>query len=1141
MYIKPSGRTLSALFLLTFIFTGISAQVTFTSQSDYRYLKGIEAVDLAANWYESDFDDSGWSSAVAPFRYGDGSGGTELLDMQGAYSTLFLRSTFTAAQLDEISTVYLKVDWDDGFIIWINDKQVLSREAPLTVSYDALASGQHESGIPENFSFSVEELGLLEGENSIAVMGCNITLAESSDFYFDMSINGRVELPKLPELIDSVGLSFSHSSGFIRENFNLTISSPEENAEIIYTLDGSNPQNSYTSIQGASPLSVSIDPGSTASRSLTPAVVVRASLIKDGFGASKPEARTFINLENVKSQTHPGGTWPPHNTSDRNVQFMDYEMDQEVINDAQYRDQMDAALLDLPSISLITDNAGLFDPDSGIYVNAEGQGKEWERECSVELINPDLSEGFNVNAGLRIRGGWSRHNDFPKHALRLFFREEYGDAKLEYPLFEDEGVSEFDKVDLRCSQNYSWANNSNSSYNTFVREVFTRDSQKDSGHPYTRSRYYHLYLNGMYWGIYQTQERSEARYASDYLGGDKEDYDVIKISGENYSKEIVATDGNLDKWKEVFDMTQRGFVSNQDYFFLEGKDENGMGIPGAEVFVDVGNLIDYMINVIYSGNYDSPVSAWGGNKRPNNFYAIANRERKSEGFRFFIHDGEHTLMNDPTAGPGVGLYENRANIGDRSGDDQMIVTGFDSFHSQWLHYKLTKNKEYRVRFANRAWEHLTGEGIFTPEISTERFNRRAEQIEQAIIAESARWGDTRTSTPYTKDNAWLPQLDMVRNDYFPVRPGIVIDQLKDLDLFPSIDAPLIEAEGEVIEENVRQISSYIILTLSRESSSGDIYYTLDGSDPRKIGGDPSSSAKLIASGASFSLSSSAVLRSRVLSNGSWSAERTITFLQEQGDYSDLKVTELHYHPLDSISGADTISGKSYEFIEFRNINSDKGINLSGLILDSAVYFEFPASSVLSPESYFVIASKPKSFYERYGLEPSGNYEKYFSNGGEQVVLRTGDGELIMDFTYDDDAPWPIMPDGMGSSLASVDINPQGDPNNHLYWTDGLRLHGTPFDYDLILSGQEESAEILKFNLQLYPNPTRDLLMLQLSGGEAYSSTLIIYDLQGSIIYQEEFVDYTEVSMRALNVSHGIYMLEVISQAGRAVKKVIYTP
>lgn len=103
--------------------------------------------------------------------------------------------------------------------------------------------------------------------------------------------------------------------------------------------------------------------------------------------------------------------------------------------------------------------------------------------------------------GFRIRGGWSRHDEFAKHAFRLFFRSEYGERKLRFPLFGDEGVNEFDKVDLRCSQNYSWSKGGEEApYCTMNRDVFSRDCQRDMLQPYTRSRYYHLYLNGLLLG-----------------------------------------------------------------------------------------------------------------------------------------------------------------------------------------------------------------------------------------------------------------------------------------------------------------------------------------------------------------------------------------------------------------------------------------------------------------------------------------------------------------------------------------------------------------------------------------------------------------------------------------------------------------
>ena len=116
----------------------------------------------------------------------------------------------------------------------------------------------------------------------------------------------------------------------------------------------------------------------------------------------------------------------------------------------------------IPSISIVTDQDNLTDPSTGIYVNAGQRGKAWERKSSIELlyapgyVDPDgNTEGFQSEMGLRIRGGFSRSSNNPKHAFRVFFRREYGDRELNFPLFGPSGTDEFQGIDLRTSQNYS--------------------------------------------------------------------------------------------------------------------------------------------------------------------------------------------------------------------------------------------------------------------------------------------------------------------------------------------------------------------------------------------------------------------------------------------------------------------------------------------------------------------------------------------------------------------------------------------------------------------------------------------------------------------------------------------------------------
>lgn len=945
-----------------------------------------------------------------------------------------------------------------------------------------------------------------------------------SGVLFSIQINAQITTPQVS---DSLTVIFSQLGGFYSTNFTLKLSVPDNAYTIRYTIDGSNPQTSSTAINGGTSKSLVINPSLSSGRPQTPCFIVRASLAKDGYVPSLPLTQTYIFIEKVIDQGNPGGGWPT--TSYVNDQMIDLEMDTKVTNSVQYSGLMDDALTDIPSISIVTDLNNLFNATTGIYVNAMNHGEDWERFCSVELLDPKGGTGFNINAGLRMRGGWSRHGGYPKHAFRLFFREEYGASKLKFPLFGDEGVDEFDKIDLRCEQNYSWSNDASvSDKNTCIREVFSRDTQRDMGQPYTRSRYYHLYLDGMYWGLYQTQERSEARFAADYFGGSAEDYDVVKVNTENYSYYVEASDGNLDSWQKLYNLCNKGFSGNDTYFSLEGKDAQGNPVKGGEVLVNIDNLIDYMLTIFYTGNFDAPTSSFGGNSGVNNFYAINRRDDKSEGFVFFNHDAEHSMMIDPVS-PGIGLYENRVSL-------DMSVSDLTHFHPQWLHYKLTSNKEYRQRFADRVYKHFFNNGVFVPEVARERFEVRADQIDKAIIAESARWGDAQTVVPYTRDD-WQYEIDDIYERFFPYRTDIVIDQLIEAGLYTSYEPPVIKKDNVILDSAVYTNSGKSTLSLS--ASLGVIYYTLDGSDPRLVGGKTNSSIHQLESEGQIDIEGTVWLKARVKAGENWSALRDIRFVNPSEDYSNLKVTEIHYHPTDSIIGADTISGKSFEFFELKNI-SEKPINLSGLKFTASVDYNFPDNEILSPKKFFVIASKPKWFYERHGRAPSGNFEDNFSNSSEQVIIANDNGKEIVNFTYSDTDPWPIDADGKGNTLSAAVRYPDGDPNETAYWKASALYNGSPFDDDGGINDAKNNYSFNSGDIAIYPNPSSGNITVKLSG-EITMAILDIYSLQGNKIYESSISDNTIVDLNGLPVTPGLLLFKVTSDGRTLLNKILYQP
>jgi hypothetical protein len=630
-----------------------------------------------------------------------------------------------------------------------------------------------------------------------------------------------------PPVLSVGDTEFSVDRGFYETPFSLAISSDTSNATIRYTLNGSTPSTTSGSIY-STPISISAT------------TVVRAIAYKSGWVSTNVDTQTYLFIDDIASQSETDATnagWPAAGVEnwDIDLQVMDYEMDPDIVNHASFSGLIDDALLSIPSISLVTDLPNLVDQNTGIYENAVGQGINWERPASIELINPDGSillpneaRGFQINAGLRMRGGTSRGSWNPKHSFRLFFRTEYGAGKLDYPLFGDEGPDEYDKIDFRTSQQYSWHQGGDGSA-VFNRDVFNRDTQRDMGQPYTRSRYYHLYLNGLYWGLFQTQERAEARYAASHMGGVKEDYDVVKVnSGAGNPYTVEATDGVLTTWYNIWSEANAGLEATADYNFVQGLNPDGSPNAGYAKMLDMDNLIDYMLIIFYGGNLDAPIMVWGGDNVPNNFYSMYNRTNP-DGFKHFIHDAEHTLLTGNAAGQGGDeLYR------DRTGP---YPAGNNQAHSnpQWIHQQLVANPEYKMRFADRVHRYFFNNGLLTSSNNIARFNSRADEIELAVIAESARWGDAANTTywnvnPPLNRNDWYNATNNIRNNYFPFRTGIVLSQFESKGWYPSTDAPYFNINGS--PQHGGTITSPRSLTMTNPNGSGTIYYTMDGPDPR---------------------------------------------------------------------------------------------------------------------------------------------------------------------------------------------------------------------------------------------------------------------------------------------------------------------
>ncbi len=599
---------------------------------------------------------------------------------------------------------------------------------------------------------------------------------------------------------------FSHKHGFYDSSFDLALSCDIQDTEIFYTTDGSTPDE-FSSTLYTAPITISATS------------IIRAVSVIEGEASSKVVTQTYLFLDDIIHQpNNPAGypaEWGPYTAIPGNA-IGDYEMDPEMIADPDFADRVKEALKDIPTISLVSDKGNFFSHDldpvtGGIYIYTGAPGDErglgWERPVSAEYFNSKDSIDFQVNCGILLQGGHSRRPEKdPKHSFQLKFRTEYGPSRLNYPIFGENAAQSFNNLIFRAGFGLSWLHwtSGERERGQLQRDPWTKDAQLAMGHPSSHSRYVHLYINGIYWGVYTQAERLDADYAVSYFGGNETEYDVIKDYMEG-GLDSPAVDGTTEVWDNMIDMVNAGLVSNEAYQALQGNNPDGTPSATHEAMVDVVNLTDYMLLNFYGSNTD-----WDH----HNWAAIRNRVKPDKGFKFFVWDAEHMIKSVN----GNELGEN------------------NNYCPSRIFQKLKENEDYRRLFGDRVAKHCYNGGALSPEGSGELWAIRRAQVEKSMDAEAARWGDYRrdvhpyASGPfelYTTDTYWLAEQNTMAGTYFPQRTSVFISQLRNAGLYPQVDAPVFLINGSPITQNI--ISPGDLLSMT--STQGTVYYTTDGNDP----------------------------------------------------------------------------------------------------------------------------------------------------------------------------------------------------------------------------------------------------------------------------------------------------------------------
>ena len=730
--------------------------------------------------------------------------------MSGVNGSAYVRIPFVIDALAPLDLLELRMQYDDGFIAYLNGREVARANAPAAPAWNSNATASHDDTLAVRFEdFVITELQseLRTGVNVLAIHGLNSSPA-SSDFLIVPELVGytiegdeeryfRVPSPGAPNGDDNFlgfvdDTTFSVDRGFFDAPFVVDIATSTAGATIRYTIDGLPPTATTGSVY-TGPLRIS---GTT---------TLRAAAFLAGREPTNVDTHTYVFLDDVVRQDV-AATLARGFPAAWGGTSADYGIDPDVIGQTaadRYGGKYAATIRDdlraIPTMSIVMSIDEMFGA-RGIYTNSGSRGSAWERACSMELIFPDGRASEQVDCGIRIQGGAFRsHGLTKKHSLRLLFKEQYGPTKLRYPIFGDDAPAGLDTITLRANSNDGWQWDAAGGQPLFIRDSFGRETVLAIGSVASHEAFLHVYINGVYWGLYNPVERPDHSFSSTWFGGEKNDWDA-------YSNGQFSS-GTSAGWNEMRTLLASGIADHGTYLRAQGRNPDGTVNPALPNFVDVTNICDYMITNLWLGNSD-----WPG----KNYWAGWNRVEPS-GFKYYMWDSEWSI------GLRSNIDTNRVGVADGIAEPYGRLRG---------------NAEFRVAFGDRVHQHFFHDGALAvdptrtawdpqhPERNrpAERFARLAAAVDRAVVAESARWGDQHAATPYTRDEHWEPELRAQLASWFPRRSAVMLAQFRAAGLYPQVDAPSFNQHGGFIEPGFE---------LTARSPAGTTFLTIDGADPRQ--------------------------------------------------------------------------------------------------------------------------------------------------------------------------------------------------------------------------------------------------------------------------------------------------------------------
>ncbi|MGA2254755.1 MAG: lamin tail domain-containing protein, partial [Thermoguttaceae bacterium] len=730
-------------------------------------------------------------------------------------TSLYTRIAFNAANYASLSSLTLKMQYDDGYVAYLNGVEIASENAPSSPTWNSWANEEQTSDVQATTYENVDVSSFLNSATvghltaTGNVLAIQVLMSSATDT--DMLV-----VPELAQMTSAIGgdhifstptpgaanalgdaqpdVTFSTVHGFFYAPFQVTLTPDIPGASIYYTTDNSAPSATNGTLY-------------TKPITITTTTVLQAAMVV-GSNAGAYQTETYVFPDAVANQPAAPAGFPTvwNGTINGEDVAADYAMSpvpgytvQQVIN----------ALSALPTMSIVTSNANMFGP-SGIYSNSDNHNLEVPG--SFEYFNPLAgTTDFGSLAGLSMYGGVGRDPQFLKHGFQISFDQSGGASLMNENIFGDGYLP--DGLVLRQAFNDGWSWGGASTQ--FIIDQWTRNALTALGTQNTPGIWVQLFVNGLYWGMYNAVADIDSAYAAYFFGGQKSDYDVYHYSSDGFE----VKSGSMTGWNDMFNVARYGNVAGTGT-----TSPTVLANPTAyalmATYLNLPDFCDYIITNYYGANWD-----WDWHN-----YSAFYSTTAGTGFIFQDWDGEGMLLNAADGSPYTSIT-NR----DTQGDPTELFV------------QLLANPDFRQMFADHVYKDLTT--ALSPANSAAMYQALANTISQGVIDESARWGNLgeldgtwdELGTPAT----WEAQLNVELGSFFPTRTATMFSQFATAvtfspqpeggtvtyTMYPSFAPPTLRVNGTV--ENGGAFLPGAVVTMTMAAPAGAIiYYTTDGSDPR---------------------------------------------------------------------------------------------------------------------------------------------------------------------------------------------------------------------------------------------------------------------------------------------------------------------